>query len=101
MLSQTASKVQAESWLSCVCIQQQAIGSQSSQTHQLSSNWTTGHEHQWGMLWWGCPSAMLLISVVLQSAILLDYRPLSKQGTILQPVTHDGSQQPAGDACNS
>ena len=43
---------------------------------------------------------MLLISVVLQSAILLDYRPLSKQGSFSQPGTPSSSLPLAGDACN-
>ena len=43
---------------------------------------------------------MLLISMVLQSAILLDYRPLSKQGSFSQPGTPSSSLPPAGNACN-
>ena len=66
----------------------------------LSDAWTkdssgTAGSGRPSMLWWGCPSAMLLVSVLLQSAALWGYWPLSRSWS-LPNVTLFDRKQPEG-----
>ena len=55
-----------------------------------------GHD-TYQLLWWGCPTLMLLVSVLLQSAILLDYRPFSSPRESHQAAPTGSSQAPPGE----